>query len=945
MKYNISGIPSHQWRRVILFFSLCSCSLVSAQEIALKGTVLDAVTGLPISGVQVELEDENYVAQTTAQGKFSFQEGMPVGEQVVVFSKEGYITSRLPVIIEEDKTKDLDIISLEPQPLPEEQQTGIISLADHELDEESGGFDNISGLLQATHDVFLNAAAFDFSPTFFRPRGLNSEDGKLLINGIEMNKLYNGRPQWSNWGGLNDVQRNQAFSMGIAASEVAFGGLAGTTNIIMRASQYNKGGKFSYASSNRAYSGRIMGSYHSGLAANHWAYSISLSRRFAEESFRDGSIYDANSVFLSVEKKISDAHSLNFTGFFTPNRRGKTSANTQEVYDLRDIRYNSYWGYQDGQIRNSRIKEVAEPILMLNYFWDLSEETTLNMNVAYQFGKVGNSRLDYGGSRLITGTGREEIFIGGGSNPDPAYYQKLPSYSLRFPYDLNYQAAYLQRETFQEDGQLDWNALYSSNQVMAAAGGNSVYTLYEDRNDDQQISANSIFRTELSENLVLNSKVGYQGLKSENFAEIIDLLGGTQYLDVDSFSEGSEAQNDLQNPNRLAGEGEKIKYHFRLDATVFDSFVQAQFKYKKFDFFTGGSLSHTTYSRTGFFQNGNFPNNSLGESPMLEFTNFGFKSGGTYKLSGRHLFTLNAGYFTRAPNLRNSFSNSRQNNNVVEDIESEKIQTADFTYTVRMPSLKARITGYYAEINDATEISFYYADGISELGRNATTAFVQEILRGIGKRNTGVEMGIEAQILPSLKLKGAAAIGAFTYHKNPDLYLTSDDFEDALHYGPSNLKNYKVAGGPQRAYQVGFEYRNPKYWFITASTNYFSHTFLDIAPLIRTRNFYTDADGLPFVNYDTEVAKNLLEQEQFDDYFLVNVIGGKSWRVKKYFIGFFASINNLLDTKHKTGGYEQSRNANYRTLKEDQDRDQPIFGAKYWYGYGTTYYAHVYVRF
>ena len=170
-----------------------------------------------------------------------------------------------------------------------------------------------------------------------------------------MNKLHSGRPLWSNWGGLNDVQRNQVFSPGVSASDISFGGIAGTTNIIMKAGSYTQGGKISYAVSNRSYSGRIMGSYHSGLDFRGWAYSVSVSRRFAEEGFVEGSIYDANSFFGALEKKINDHHSLNFTGIYAPNRRGRTSPNTLEVYELKGNTYNSYWGYQEGEIRNSRI--------------------------------------------------------------------------------------------------------------------------------------------------------------------------------------------------------------------------------------------------------------------------------------------------------------------------------------------------------------------------------------------------------------------------------------------------------------------------------------------------------------------------------------------------------------------------------------------------------------
>jgi hypothetical protein len=46
------------------------------------------------------------------------------------------------------------------------------------------------------------------------------------------------------------------------------------------------------------------------------------------------------SLFLSVEKKLNDSHSLNFTGFYTPNSRGKNSPNSAEVTELTSETYN-----------------------------------------------------------------------------------------------------------------------------------------------------------------------------------------------------------------------------------------------------------------------------------------------------------------------------------------------------------------------------------------------------------------------------------------------------------------------------------------------------------------------------------------------------------------------------------------------------------------------------
>lgn len=939
--------------RNILFYlvAVLHCGVkLSAQETSLQGKVVDAATYSGLPGTNIAIEGSFLETISEADGSFRISgENFPTGPQLLVLSRSGYFTQRIPITIHSGENKDLDLILMELDP-GQEQQMGNITLSDNELDEDEGGADNASALLQASRDVFLNAAAFDFGATFFRPRGLDSEFGKVLINGIEMNKFYNGRPQWADWGGLNDVQRNQVFSMGLSASEETFGGLAGTTNIIMRASQYSRGGRISVAGANRSYSGRLMATYNSGETEGGWYYSVSASRRFAKEGYTDGTVYDANSFFAAVEKKISPYHSLNFSAFYTPNTRGKSSANTEEVFELKGRRYNSFWGYQDGKIRNSRLREVKEPVLMLNHFWKLSEKAKINTNLAYQFGKVANTHLDYGGTRLVLLDGQES-YLGGGSNPDPAYYQKLPSYFLRFPESANYQAAYLAEKEFRNNGQLDWEALYDANLQAASDGGNAIYILSEDRNDDQTITANSLLDLRLNENAKLNGGLRFSKLRSENFAAVRDILGGNAFLDIDFFAEGDSenteadlAQSDLQHRNRLVGEGEKYKYNYILTAEEAEAFAQLQVKMKHFDLFAAAKASATHYQREGLFQNGVFPENSLGKSERPEFYDPAFKAGVLYKL-GRHFIDFNAAYLQQAPNLRNSFANVRQNNSTVANLESETILAGDISYRYRSSFAKIRLTGYYMEMTEGTEVSFYFADGLSGLGRNSTTAFVQEVMTGIDKRHLGVEFGAEAQLTSALKLKAVAAIGEFIYNKDPQLYLTSNAFQEPVNYGRSALKNYHLAGGPQQAAQLGFEYRDPQYWWFGASLNYFSHAYVDISPLTRTANFFTDVDGLPILGYDEQKARKLLEQEQFDDYFLLNAVGGKSWRLKSYYLGFFMSINNILDELYKTGGFEQARNANYRSLLEDRQREQPLFGSRYWYGSGTTWYANLYFRF
>jgi len=833
--------------------------------------------------------------------------------------------------------------------LSEEEDLSTVTLTDDELNDDTSAADNISGLLQASRDIYLRTAAFEFSSSFFRIRGLDSENGKVLINGIEMNKLYNGRPQWSNWGGLNDVLRNQEFSNGLRASDYTFGGILGSTNINVRPSEQRTGTRISYASSNRSYTHRAMATHSTGLSEDGWAFTVAASRREGREGFVDGTLYNATSFFGSVEKKFNDKHSLSFTSITALNRRGKSAPQTQEVFDLRGIQYNSYWGTQNGKIRNSRIKEVSEPILMLNHYWDINETTSLNTNASYQTGKIGNSRIDNNGTKVdgdaLDGEGNPYIINLGASNPDPTYYQKLPSYGLRQGYSNIHEI----QQNFVNEGQLNWNSLYNAN-TKENNNGNSSYVLC----DDELLQKYNARRV-----LNLQKLPVYPGLidSHSHFLEMglslqqIDLRGTKSFEEIiillqDTFD---EKQNNLLNPLFIAGVGDVFKYNFNLYSNVVDGFLQGQFKFNKVDFYLATSISNTSHQRDGLFQNGGFTETSYGKSEELNFTNYGTKGGMTYKISGRHIFDINAGYLTKAPNLRNSFSNSRENNNTVENLTSEKVLSADASYIYRGPFLQAKLTGYYTKIQDATEISFFFADGIG--GDN--TAFVQEILSGIDKKHFGAEFGVEAQVTPTIKLKAAGNFGQYTYDNNPNLYLTTENntrsqdagfIDGRKDFGASKLKNYKLAAGPQTAYSVGFEYRDPDYWFVSATANFFDNVYVDIAPLTRTSNFADDG-GIPFNDYDEEIARQLLQQERFDNYMVVNMIGGKSWKIGNQYISFFASIGNIFDTKYKSGGFEQGRNANYRQLKEDKSLDIPVFGNKYWFGRGTTYFLSLNYRF
>jgi hypothetical protein len=895
----------------------------------ISGKVVDAKTKNPIQSVIASIQNTNFMQLTDQDGKFSFEK-VEVGNQLLLFKSNGYKDQLQQVEIVEGQMLDMGIVFFE-EDLTQEKQMTLISITDNDLSDDNSGSESTSGLLQATKDVFLQAAAYNFGQARFRVRGIDNEYSTILINGVSMNRVSDGRPQFSNWGGLNDATRNQEFNNGSAPSDHTFGGIAGTQYISTRASVYRPGTRISFLGTNTSYSYRAMATHASGMDKNGWAYVVSGGRRWAQEGYFDGTDYAANSLFASVEKKINEHQSLNFTAIYAQNRRGKNSPNTQEVTDLKNFKYNSYWGFQEGEKRNSRVKDVEEPIFTLSHYCKFNDKTRLHTNLSYQYGAIGNSRIDFQKT----------------DNPDPNYYKKLPSYYTTLytykddiaTYTPNFVAAEQAKAKFLVQPQIDWREMYRINNENIPNG--SRYVLFEDRTDDNTLIANTILSSQLADNIVMNAGGSFTKSKSSNFKNLIDLLGGSFFNDINTFgSTEDEQQADLNDPQRTVGQGDKYGYNYVIDAVKIDAFTQFKFTYNKVDFYLGQSFNRSVYQREGLYKNGYYPDNSLGKSEKLHFDNFGFKGGMTYKMTGQHYFDFNSVYMSKAPNTRDVFPNARISNDITDNIKNEMIKSADVSYILRTPSLKARFTAYFSEIENTTDIAFYYADNLV----GTSGEFVSEVVSGQNTRNKGIEAGLEYHITSSLKATAVAAFGEYTYTNNPNLVIRADGNINDIFNGKATMEGYKQAGMPQQGYSAGLEYRDPKFWWISANINYLSNNYLDVAPLLRTSQFITNSDETNFP-YNPELAASYLKQEEFEALILMNFLGGKTWRIKEKTLGLFAIVNNVFDIQYKTGGFEQARNASYSELYKDHQGTTRSFGPRYFYGYGRTFMVNIYLNF
>ncbi len=913
-------------KRVLLATIICLVfiSTISAQIVEVTGQVLDANSGLAVQGVEVTTGIET--AYTDEEGRFALALSAEEGTVTLRFSANTYLPFTMEVPLGGSANVQLGSIYLTPLSIDPDQITGedripVITLPEGDDDGDVAS-ENISGILSASRDPFIAAAAFNLSNGGFDIRGYRNET-EVFFNGMPVTNLDDDGVYWSVWGGLNDVTRNRESTIDLSASPYSFGGLGGVTAFDTRASEQRRQKRFSYLFSNRSYTHRWMGTWSTGMLPSGWAFSLSGSRRIAAEGYVPGTFYDAWAYFASVDRKIGRRHLLNLTALGAPVRRGQQGAGTEEVNELAGTKfYNPNWGYQAGKKRNARVVNAHQPLTILRHDWKMSPNTTLTTSLGAQWGRYGRSSLDWFNA------------------PDPRadYYRKLPSYIALESPSLATEVADIYRNN-PELLQIQWDQLYEANamhgqQWEGTPGIWSQYVVADSRSDTRKINASLTYQNVVSDHLTLNGGVQYQNERTHYFKKLIDLLGGDYYLNLDRFAledfgDKELAKLNLNDPDVIVNEGDTYGWDYDIDARRTGYWLQGQFSYRKIDFFAAGSFSKTTFWRTGHYRNGRFPDSSFGKSEEKKFTNVGIKGGLTFKIDGRNYLYGNLAFITRPPNPRDAYASPRKRDQLVPNLTNERVYAAEGGYQLRAPSVKARATFFFAQINDALKINRFFLPGdISNFGTY--------ILTGLDRRHAGVELALSAKLSPTLTLNGAASIGEYIYTSRPNGIFIQDDDGIIQDRGTIYIKNFYVPGTPQTAASLGVDYRSPKFWSLSVTVNYFDRNYIDFSPERRT------ADQVFGLDPASDFYKEIVYQTRVPDAFTVDLFANKSIRLERdVFLYLTAGVTNLLNAEVITGGYEQ-----LRFERQDVERTGiNVFGPRYFYAYGTNFFAMAAVRF
>ncbi len=818
--------------------------------------------------------------------------------------------------------------------LKENLQDNIPVVSLDENDGQDGSAQNISSQLSAGRDPFLNAATFKFSAVRFRIRGFDADQFGTYINGVPMENLDNGFTPYGQWGGLNDVLRNRESTIGLAATTFAYGDMGGLTSFDTRASHQRKQTSINYALSNRNYVHRFMFTHSTGLNDKGWAFSLSGSRRWADEGFTDGTYYDGWSFFAAVDKRVNDRHLLSFVAFATPTENGRQGSSVTEMINLAGNNYyNPYWGYQNGKKRNASVAKSFQPIGILTHDWKISDKTTLVTAGSFSFGKRSTTGLDWYNA----------------ADPRPDYYRYLPSYQ---------EDPVLAEQVKQElmtninKRQINWDGLYNTNygafEVFHNANGiigndysgkRSHYIVEERVINTTKYNFNSTLNSAVTENVMFTAGITYQSQVNNYYKKIDDLLGGDYYVDVNQFAERDfpsdpgAGQNDLYRPNRILLQGYKFGYNYDINIKKGAVWLQGVFKFRKFDVFVSTEHSYTSFFRKGNVKTGLFPDNSYGKSETYNFYNSGIKGGLTYKIDGRNYLFANGSYQSRAPFFENAFIAPRTRDFVQDDLKSEEIMAVEGGYVMNSPKLKIRATGYFAQFKNQLNVLTFYNDEFQN--------FVNYAISNIGKVHTGIEFGAEAKVYKGLSVNAAAAIGQYVYNTRQRATVTADNSASVL---SKNILVYSkdfYVPTPQQAYTIGLDYRSPKFWFINVNFNYFDQMYLDFNPVRRT------AAATSGVEEGSPLWHDIIDQTKLKSQYTLDAFAGYSWMMnrkfkslkKRTFLVFNVGVNNILDNREiVSGGFEQLR-------FDFAEKNTNKFPDKRFYAYGVNFFASVGLRF
>ena len=747
-------------------------SLASYSQGTVNGKVVDAESSESLVGASVVLEGTTLGTVTDIDGTFTLK--LKTGDQKLLISYIGYVTEEIEVTISAGQTTDLGTIELEPDAVGLSEVMVLASVAQNRKTPvavssiqpqqiaEKLGTQEYPEILKSTPGVYATRQGGGFGDSRINIRGFSQRNVAVMINGIPVNDMENSWVYWSNWMGLSEVTRSMQVQRGLGASKLSIGSVGGTINIITKTTDAERGGSIYSAIGNDGYR-KSSFTASTGLSENGWAITLSGART-VRDGWVDATWADAWSYFASVSKRWTN-QMLTFTAFGAPQRHGQRTT-TQKILDIKEpgkgLRYNPEWGYLNGQLYNLEENFYHKPQMSLNHYLTISDKTHLATSAYYSFGTGG-------------GTG------GYGENDNAFYTYLTPR------------------------GQIDMDRIFQENVENGNEGSLAIFRA--SRNDHNWMGLLSNLQHEFNENLEFSGGIDLRHYTGKHFREVLDLLGNEFVLE----------DSDVNNPDKIAREGDKIAYWNDGIVAWQGVFGQLEYTTGPLSTFISGAYNNTSYKRVDYF-------NYLDSDPLQttdweSHQGFVVKGGANYNINDRHNVYANLGYFEKAPLFDAVFINFV--NEVNEGAKNEKTMAFELGYGYQSSNFAANINAYYTNWRDKFfRRSFRQPDG----------EFYSANIEGVNALHKGVEMDFRWKPYANLEFYGMASLGDWIWQNDLVDVPIYDDNEELLGYVDLFISDLKVGDAAQTTAAIGMNYDLFKGFKIGIDYNFYDGLYANFDP-------------------------------------------------------------------------------------------------------------------
>ena len=783
----------------LLFVAILFVSTTVLGQTKITGTVVDE-SNQSLPGASILEKGTMNGTETDFDGKFSLNTTSNSGILVVSFI--GYKTvevsfsstkSNVGAIQLEEGGSTLDEIIITSTSFAIDRKTPVAVSTIKAADiERKLGTQEFPEVLKSTPGVYATKSGGGFGDGRINLRGFNSENVAVMINGVPVNDMENGRVYWSNWAGLSDVTSAMQVQRGLGAAKVAVPSIGGTINILSKTSDVNKGGNVVASTGNNGYQ-KYGFTLSTGLMENGLAATVSFAK-ISGEGYIEGTQFEGTNYFINFSKEINKNHKLSFTSFGAPQRHGqRQNMSTVSTYRNAEAgnQFNPDWGYKDGQVTHIEDNFYHKSQTSLNHYWTINDNTSLSTAAYVSYGT--------GGGGGTAGTNRDlfGVRLGGADQP------------------------------------VDLDNIVEINRANGALGSEAI--LRASRNDHEWYGLLSTFKTNLTDELTFIGGLDVRTYTGKHFTEVTDLLGGDYYLD----------NNNVNNPNAALVVGDKMGYNNDGEVGWLGFFGQLEYGTENFDAFVSSSIQKTSYQRIEYFlyDLSTEAGRDLATSEKIKLDGYSIKGGANFRLDDVQNVFANIGYFER-PAAFNAVFNGYNNTKINRDAENEKVFSLELGYGVRAEKFAANVNVYRTQWNDRT---FTRNVRATEPGAEDYTAN----LLGVNALHQGIEFDFTYKPSNDLNFSGMLSLGDWKWDNNlEDVPVFNEDQEEVTTLSLP-IKGLKVSNAAQTTAALGMLY---KFWdktSITVDYNYFANLYARIDVLNYANATETPTDSYKVPSYGT----------------------------------------------------------------------------------------------